>query len=125
MRSTGITIDAAAGEPLYKQIFDQVVARIRTRAFPEGYRLPPTRSLALELSTHRNTVVRAYADLEAAGFVNSTVGRGTFIAPQPLPPKNAPTPKREGSMQWASLLSSVAAAEPLRRVERFTRTMPG
>lgn len=125
MRSTGITLDAGGGEPLYKQIFDQVVTRIRSRAFPEGFRLPPTRLLARELKTHRNTVVRAYADLEAAGFVNSSVGRGTFIAPQPEPPKEAPTPKREGTMQWASLLSSVAGAEPLRRVERFNRSMPG
>ena len=124
MHTTGITLDPASGEPLYKQIFDQVVARIRSRALPPGHRLPPSRSLAEEIDTHRNTVVRAYADLEAAGFVTSTVGRGTFVAPQPEPRAHAPaTPA--GAMPWGSLLSSVAGAEPLRRLERFGRAPAG
>jgi DNA-binding transcriptional MocR family regulator len=124
MRSTGITVDPASGEPLYKQIFDQVVARIQSRAFPPGHRLPPTRSLAGELETHRNTVVRAYADLETAGFVTSTVGRGTFIAPQPEPKTPAPA-RPSGAMPWASLMSNVADAEPLRRADRFGRVPTG
>lgn len=124
MRTSGITVDASSAEPLYKQIFDQVVLRIRSRALPPGQRLPPTRSLAEELDTHRNTVVRAYADLETAGFVTSTVGRGTFVAPQPEPPANAPA-RPAGAMPWASLLSSVADAEPLRRADRYGRTPTG
>lgn len=124
MRNTGLSLDPSSADPLYKQIFDQVVARIKSRAFPAGHRLPPTRSLADELSTHRNTVVRAYADLEAAGFVSSTVGRGTFVVALPEPPANAP-PKPAGAMPWASLLSSASEAEALRRVERFGRTPQG
>lgn len=124
MRTTGITLDTASNEPLYKQIFDQVVARIRSRTFPPGHRLPPTRALADELDTHRNTVVRAYADLESAGFVTSTVGRGTFVAPQPEPASAAPA-RPAGALPWASLLSNVAEAEPLRRGERFGRTPAG
>jgi GntR family transcriptional regulator/MocR family aminotransferase len=124
MRTTGITVDPSSAEPLYKQIFDQVVARIRSRAFPPGHRLPPTRSLAEELDTHRNTVVRAYEDLETAGFVTSTVGRGTFVVPQPEPKLSAPA-RAPGGMPWATLLSKVADAEPLRRLERFGRSPAG
>src|SRR5689334_205689 len=120
MRSTGITIDPGGGDPLYKQIFDQVVARTQSRAFPPGYRLPPTRALAEELATHRNTVVRAYADLESAGFVTSTVGRGTFVAEAHAPPPPV-APRSGGAMPWSSLLSAVAGVEPLRRAERFGR----
>lgn len=120
MRATGITLDAASTEPLYKQIFDQVVARIRSRTFPPGHRLPPTRALADELDTHRNTIVRAYADLAAAGFVTSTVGRGTFVAPQ-AEAAHAPEPRPAGGLPWATLLSGVADAEPLRRGQRFSR----
>ncbi len=87
--SIGLAVDPQSPEPLYRQIFDQVVDRVRTGAFPEGFRLPPTRSLAHHLGTHRNTVVRAYEDLEAAGFVESTVGRGTFVARR-LPSRPAP-----------------------------------
>jgi DNA-binding transcriptional MocR family regulator len=124
MRTTGITLDATSSEPLYKQIFDQVVARIRSRTFPPGHRLPPTRTLADELETHRNTVVRAYADLESAGFVTSTVGRGTFVAPQPEPASTAPA-RPAGALPWASLLTGITEAEPLRRSERFGRAPTG
>src|SRR6266542_3875829 len=123
-RSTGITLDKAGGEPLYRQLFDQVVERVLSGAFPPGYRLPPTRALASELSTNRNTVVRAYADLESAGFVSSTVGRGTFVALGSPVPASIATPA-EGGLAWASLVSPHAKAESLRRSERFLlRGMP-
>lgn len=122
VRPLGLFLDPSAVEPLYKQIFDQVVSRIRSQAFPPGYRLPPTRILARDLATHRNTVVRAYADLEAAGFVTSTVGRGTFVAmtrpARPMPVPSAPQP---ASMPWASIVSRAAAAEPLSRAPRLSR----
>ena len=62
VHSLGLTLDPRSPEPLYRQIFDQIVERIRSGTFPPGYRLPPTRALAEELDAHRNTIVRAYAD---------------------------------------------------------------
>jgi GntR family transcriptional regulator / MocR family aminotransferase len=82
-RRTGLSLDPKRVEPLHRQIFDQVVQRIQSGAFPGGHRLPPTRELASEVGAHRNTVVRAYEDLVEAGFVTSTVGRGTFVASAP------------------------------------------
>jgi len=119
-RSTGISLEKGGGEPLYRQLFDQVVERVRSGAFPPGYRLPPTRALAMELATNRNTVVRAYADLESAGFVASTVGRGTFVALGSSAPASMPEPT-EGGMPWASLVSSQVKTESLRRAQRFMR----
>jgi DNA-binding transcriptional MocR family regulator len=115
----GIRLDPSLGEPLYRQLFDGVVARIQSGTFPAGFRLPPTRALARELGVHRNTVVRAFEDLEAAGFVVSTVGRGTFVAEKPgRAPVAAPVP-RGGALPWASLASRAAQAEPLSRFERL------
>lgn len=125
MRSAGIEVDTGRAEPLYRQIFDQIVERIRSRAFPAGHRLPPSRAFAEELGTTRNTVVRAYADLEAAGFVGSTVGRGTFVLAQPAARAPLPAPGGVGGVAWTSLLSAVATAEPLRRPERFGRGNAG
>ncbi|HKA87253.1 MAG TPA: PLP-dependent aminotransferase family protein [Haliangiales bacterium] len=123
--SIGLSVDAQSSEPLYRQIFDQVVDRVRTGAFPEGFRLPPTRSLARHLGTHRNTVVRAYEDLEAAGFVESTVGRGTFVARR-LPSRPAPGGQARGELSFASLFSRNATAESLGRMDRLTRALrPG
>ncbi|HKQ68012.1 MAG TPA: PLP-dependent aminotransferase family protein, partial [Polyangiaceae bacterium] len=122
-RSTGIAFAEDSKEPLYKQLFDQIVQRILSRAFPPGYKLPPSRALAKELCTNRNTVVRAYADLEAAGFVASTVGRGTFVAVGPATVTPLPA-LREGGLPWSSLVSGAARLEPLQRAQRFARA-PG
>lgn len=122
---TGIALDPAAGEPLYRQLFDQIVARIRSGTYAPGHRLPPTRDLARELATNRNTVVHAYADLEAAGFVTSTVGRGTFVAASP-PARLSPDahPATSTGIPWPSLVSRVADAEPLGRYDRLALRVP-
>jgi GntR family transcriptional regulator/MocR family aminotransferase len=122
-QSLGIHLDAAADEPIYKQLFDQIAGRIRSGAFPDGFRLPPTRALADEVGTHRNTVVRAYEDLEAAGFVTSTVGRGTFVAPA-RPVMTAPAAAASpAAMPWSSIVSRAAEAEPIGRHDRLARAV--
>src|SRR5262249_19562790 len=124
VRSTGIALDKGRGDPLYRQLFDQVVERIRSGAFPIGYRLPPTRVLATELATNRNTVVRAYSDLESAGFVASTVGRGTFVTIGSPGRPSAPKPT-EGGLAWASLVSMPVKAVSLRRGPRILHAVGG
>ncbi len=124
-RSLGLALDPDDARSLYQQLFDEVVARITTGAFPPGFRLPPTRQLSDELDVHRNTVVRAYRDLEEAGFVESTVGRGTFVKSMPRASASGPrviassvaTPAA-GPLPWASLLAERATSEPIRRVAR-------
>jgi DNA-binding transcriptional MocR family regulator len=126
VRLTGFKLDPSRSEALYQQLFDQIADRIRTGTFPAGYRLPPTRALADELGAHRNTVVRSYADLEAAGFVVSRVGRGTFVTAvaQAKPVANAPKPKAQrGPLPWSSLVAPHAMAEPLGRFDRLARTV--
>src|SRR4051812_40341379 len=106
-RRIGLTLDPRRAEPLHRQIFDQIAVRIQSGAFPGGHRLPPTRELAEEIGAHRNTVVRAYEDLVDAGFVISTVGRGTFVAASPpLVPLRAAS--SSDHLPWRSLLSRAA-----------------
>ncbi len=50
------------------------------RKIKAGARLPPTRQLAEELSVSRNTVLGAYQQLFAEGYVEGVIGSGTFIA---------------------------------------------
>jgi GntR family transcriptional regulator/MocR family aminotransferase len=118
----GLALDPALPSPLYQQLFDAIVDRIKSGAFPVGFRLPPTRVLAAELDAHRNTVVRAYSRLEQAGFVGSTVGRGTFVKAVPTAPRQTPlAPESEPSMRWSGLLSERVRAEPFDRLRRITR----
>jgi GntR family transcriptional regulator/MocR family aminotransferase len=113
-RTSGIAIDQSSDTPLYQQIFDEIVRRVESGALPPEYQLPPTRDLAREVGAHRNTVVRAYGDLEAAGFVTSTVGRGTFVASLERG-ATAKAPRSEGKMPWSLLLSASARSEIVSR----------
>jgi GntR family transcriptional regulator/MocR family aminotransferase len=115
----GLEVSASSETPVYQQIFDQVADRVRSGAWPTGFRLPATRALSKALGTHRNTVVRAYEELVAASYLDSVVGRGTFVAAraQSLP---TATPAR-AELPWASLLSAATQVEPLARLDRFRR----
>jgi DNA-binding transcriptional MocR family regulator len=121
----GLALAAGGEGPVYQQIFDLLVDRIRSGAFPPGFRLPPTRELARQLAVHRNTLVRAYQALEDAGFVTSTVGRGTFVAQVPPDaPLPASQPARPG-LRWGELTSRLCEAEPLLRLDRLGARPPG
>jgi DNA-binding transcriptional MocR family regulator len=111
---------------LYQQIADEITRRIQTGALPAGFRLPTTRALAAEVGTHRNTAVRAYDELTGAGFVVSTVGRGTFVAvgAAPTPAASAAETGAAGALPWATLVSRATGADALRRADRFARVAP-
>ena len=69
-----------ATTPLYLQIKAQLQGRIEQGALLPGTRLSATRTLARALGVSRVTVVNAYAELEAEGWVRAYVGRGTFVS---------------------------------------------
>ena len=73
-----LTLDSSLHKPLYVQIRDQIRERIMAGAIKVGDRLEPSRELAKRLGVHRTTVGNAYAELEAEGLIQGTVGRGTF-----------------------------------------------
>lgn len=67
--------------PIYRQLFDQLCGQILDGRLKSGDALPPIRTVAKELSISVIPVKRAWEELEAAGFIESFVGRGCFIAP--------------------------------------------
>src|SRR5690348_5607954 len=69
--------------PLYRQLFEQIAARIRSGEIPKGERLPPTRELAGLLGLNRTTVSAAYEMLEEHGLIAGQVGRGSFVTGGP------------------------------------------
>ena len=69
--------------PIARQIADQIAALIRSGTLAAGERLPPVRVLAGFLRVNRNTVARVYRDLEREGWIESSRGRGTFVAAAP------------------------------------------
>lgn len=76
-----INIDRNSTTPIYLQITGQIREMILSGALPEGYRLPPERKLADTLSVNRSTVLNAYRELKADGFIGSHIGQGTVVLP--------------------------------------------
>ena len=75
-----LQLDRNKKRPLYQQITEQIKNKISQGHLPIGTRLPSVRQLAQDLELTRLTVHNAYSELQAAGWVESTVGRGTFVA---------------------------------------------
>jgi len=76
-----IVISGASDKPIYQQLFDQISSQIIKGGLPEGYCLPPIRTVAKELRISVITVKKAWEELERAGFIETMVGRGCFVAP--------------------------------------------
>jgi len=75
-----IELDRSSREPLYRQLAGSLQQRIRSGALPPRTRLPTVRQLAQQLGVTRLTVHSAYAELQSGGWIEATVGRGTFVA---------------------------------------------
>lgn len=68
------------GEALYRQIYRSLRRAILAGELSRGTRLPSTRMLAGELGVSRNTVINAFAQLQAEGYLESGPGAGSFVA---------------------------------------------
>jgi len=68
-----------SGKPVYLQMVDQVKAASASGAVRDGDPLPGIRPLAEELRVNRNTVAKAYAELENQGIVETIAGKGCFV----------------------------------------------
>ena len=64
----------------YRSIYEGIRKAILSRRMAAGIRLPSSRSLADELGVSRNTVVAAFDQLLAEGYVTATTGSGTFVS---------------------------------------------
>ena len=75
-----IIISTSSGRPIYEQITDQIKSAVVTGQLAEGEQLPSIRALANSLRVSAITTKRAYADLEATGFIETVQGKGSFVA---------------------------------------------
>jgi GntR family transcriptional regulator len=73
-------INFKSGKAVYLQLVDQVRVAAAAGAVQPGDALPSIRPLAEELRVNRNTVAKAYAELEAQGVIETIAGKGCFVA---------------------------------------------
>ena len=72
-------VDFKSGKPVYLQLVDQVRYAAAAGALRAGDALPSIRPLAEELRVNRNTVAKAYAELESLGVIETMAGKGCFL----------------------------------------------
>jgi GntR family transcriptional regulator/MocR family aminotransferase len=84
-----LPLDPRAAEPLYRQLYGSLRAAILGGRLSAGGALPSTRLLAGELGVSRNTVLLAFDQLRAEGYLEGTPRSGTRVA-QALPRRRPP-----------------------------------
>ena len=72
-------LDRDSATPVFRQIYAQVRAAVLARTLGPGTRLPSSRALAVELGAARASVVAAYEQLLAEGYVFGRTGSGTSV----------------------------------------------
>lgn len=75
-----IIISNSTSKPIYEQITSQIKQMIMTGELKPGESIPSMRSLAKSLHISVITVQRAYEDLQRDGFIETTIGRGSFVS---------------------------------------------
>ncbi|WP_417725264.1 PLP-dependent aminotransferase family protein [Salipiger sp.] len=69
--------------PLYHQVYEAITTGIERGVIRPGDRLPSTRKLASELNVSRTTVVLAFEQLTAEGWIEGQSGAGSFVSEAP------------------------------------------
>ncbi len=95
-----LTVDPNLDAAPFQQIMDQLRGFIERGDVRAGDALPTVRQLAGDLGVAPNTVARAYAELQEAGWLTSEGRRGTHVAPR--------TPARDKRARAAVLREAVA-----------------
>lgn len=75
-----ITLSSLSKVPIYQQIIDQILSQIAMGILEPHAQMPAVRSLAQNLGINPNTVVKAYNELEHAGYLYTKAGVGSFVS---------------------------------------------
>src|SRR5436309_4176386 len=74
-----LQIKFKSGKPVYLQVVDQIKAAAASGTVQTGEPLPSIRPLAEELRVNRNTIAKAYGELESQGVIETQPGKGCFL----------------------------------------------
>ena len=74
-----LQVNFKSGKPVYLQVVDQIKSAAASGALQAGESLPSIRPLAEELRVNRNTIAKAYGELESQGVIETLPGKGCFL----------------------------------------------
>lgn len=110
-------LDRESSVPAYLQIRDRIVALVDEGALRPGDRLPTSRALAESIGVHRSTVVRAYDEIRALGYLESRSGSYTTVRRRARPPAISVRGTGQGLIDWNEL-----TGRPVRRAHELAST---
>ncbi|MBX0326142.1 PLP-dependent aminotransferase family protein, partial [Oscillochloris sp. ZM17-4] len=116
-----LTLSPQSDLPLYRQLYDEIRAAVLDGRLAPGARLPSSRELAAGMGLARSTVVSAFEQLLAEGYLEGRVGAGTFVAtslPEDLlghggPPARPPAAHERPAPRRLSARGAALAATPV------------
>ena len=77
-----VRLDRNHSTPLHRQLYEALRQHILSGQLKAATKLPPTRSLAHDLGVSRNTIINAFDQLIAEGYLEGRAGSGTFVSAQ-------------------------------------------
>ena len=117
-----VSIDTALATPLHRQIYDSLRGAIVDGRLRAQTRLPATRALADDLGISRNTVILAYDQLHAEGYLERRVRGGTYVA-RALPDRSLRVDRSRAATPVR--LEAVSAQLPKRLLSRRGESLAG
>ena len=75
-----ILLSNSSDKPIYIQITEQIIDQILNAKIQAGELLPSIRTLAKDLKISVITTKRAYEELERDGYIETVIGKGTFVS---------------------------------------------
>ncbi|MCR4742202.1 MAG: GntR family transcriptional regulator [Treponema sp.] len=75
-----IVLSQKSDKPIYTQIYEQIAAQIMSGQIASGEKLPPIRTVAVNLRVSVIPVKQAWEQLEREGLISTAPGRGTFVS---------------------------------------------
>lgn len=79
MNTFNIELDLESKVRLYLQLYTQISLKVESGELPAGTKLPSVRTLSSELNVSKNTITKAYEELQNDGFIVSREKSGFFI----------------------------------------------
>jgi GntR family transcriptional regulator/MocR family aminotransferase len=117
-----LRLEGASRLALFVRLARAISADIQRGRLTPGTRLPGSRELARVLGVHRNTVIAAYRELLAEGYLEAKPGQSTFVAPtlpelpsRRLRPRAAPVSRKRSTLRLPEPAPPVFAPPELPR----------
>lgn len=106
-----ITLSSLSKVPIYQQIIDQILSQIATGVLEPHTQMPAVRLLAQNLGINPNTVVKAYNELEHAGYLYTKAGVGSFVSEEVSPNSKLKQQKLDELRKEIALLHKLGCDE--------------